>query len=170
MTVYPIPTNINWTLDLTNAIFPETVAAGSIHRSGFKCEKATLQGGNLTLRQGRSGAPDLGVTIVFFAQQGEDLSGKSIDIAPDRMPPLPRVTLRWKDELDKAVNRNIASGYALKAVFGEAASGRMPGKIYICLPDDAKSFVAGTFDAEIRKPSPPKVKKPKVPKAARPPG
>ena len=32
MTVYPIPTNINWTLDLTNAAFPDTVAAGSIHR------------------------------------------------------------------------------------------------------------------------------------------
>ena len=46
-------------------------------------------------------------------------------------------------------------------VIGEAANGRMPGKIYICLPDENKSFVAGTFDAEIRKPPPPKPPKPK---------
>jgi DNA-directed RNA polymerase subunit RPC12/RpoP len=170
MTVYLVPTNFNWTLDLTNAVFPEEIAAGSIHRSGFRCERATLQGGNLTLRQGRSGPPDLGLSIIFFAQQGEELSGKSIEIAPDRLPPLPRVVLRWKDETDKPVNRNITSGYALKVVFGEAAGGRMPGRIYICLPDENKSFVAGTFDAEIRKPTPPKAKQPKVPKAPRPAG
>ncbi len=119
MTVYPIPTNINWTMDLTNSAFPDAVAAGSVHHSGFRCEKATLQGGNLTLRQGKSGPPDLGVTVVFFAQQGEELSGKSIDIAPDRMPPLPRVTLRWKDELGKAVNKNITSGYTLRPYAGQ---------------------------------------------------
>ena len=28
--------------------------------------------------------------------------------------------------------------------------GRIPGRIYLCLPDEAKSFVAGTFDAEIK--------------------
>ena len=170
MTVYAIPTNVNWTLDLSSATFPEAPAAGSIHQHGFRVEKATLQGGNLTLRQGRGWPPDLGLTIIFFAQQGEELSGKSIEVSSDRTPPLPRVTLRWKDDQDKSVNRQIASGYALKAVFGEAANGRIAGKIYICLPDDAKSFVAGTFDAEIKKPPPPKAKKPPAPKAPKPGG
>ena len=78
------------------------------------------------------------------------------------------MTLRWKDDQDKAVNRQIGSGYALKAVFGEAASVRMPGRIYICLPDDAKSFVAGTFDAEIKKAPPPKAKKTQAPKTPKP--
>jgi DNA-directed RNA polymerase subunit RPC12/RpoP len=170
MTIYAIPTNFNWTLDLTNAAFPEALAAGSIHRSGFRCEKATLQGGNLTLRQGKAWPPDLALSVVFFALQGEDLSGKSIEITPNRTPPLPRVTIRWKEEPDKAISRNINSGYALKAVFGEAAGGRMPGRIYICLPDDAKSFVAGTFDAEIKKAPPPKPKQPKGPQAPKPGG
>jgi DNA-directed RNA polymerase subunit RPC12/RpoP len=164
MTVYEVPTNVNWTLDLANADIPEDNAAGKIHRHGFRYEKATLQGGSLSLRQGPGGPPDLGVSIIFFAQQGEELSGKSIDISPERTPPLPRVVLRWKDEQEKAVNKNITSGYALKVVFGEAAAGRMPGKIYICLPDEDQSFVAGKFNAEIRKPNPPKPKQPKAPK------
>jgi len=35
---YPIPTNINWTLDLSEATIPEATAVGSIHASGFYCE------------------------------------------------------------------------------------------------------------------------------------
>ena len=165
MTVYQVPTNFNWTLVLTNAVIPETLAAGSIHGHGFRCERATLQGGNLTLRQGKSGPPDLGFTIYLFAKAGEELSGKSVEVTAERAPPLPRVELRWKDDQQPA-KQNFNGGYALKVVFGDAAGGRMPGKLYICLPDEAKSFVAGTFDAEIRKPPAPK---PRAPKPAKPP-
>jgi hypothetical protein len=171
--VYPIPTNINWTLDLAEATIPEATAVGSIHASGFYCERATLQGGHLTLRQGRSGPADLGITVQLFAQQGEELSGKTVEIPPERAPPLPKIVLRWKDEQQKAVTRNINNGYALKVAFGDAANGRIPGKIYISLPDENKSFVAGTFNAEIRKASPPKAKQPTGPpgqKPAKPPG
>lgn len=165
--IYPIPTNIVWSLELTNAMLPESIAAGSIHGSGFFCERAILQGGHLTLRQGKQSAADLGVTIQFFAQLGEELSGKSIEITADRQPPLPKIVLRWKDENQKAVTRTIPSGYALKVIFGNADTGRMPGKIYLSMPDDNKSVVAGTFDAEIRKPPPPKPKTPKTPKPAK---
>jgi DNA-directed RNA polymerase subunit RPC12/RpoP len=169
--VYPIPTNVNWTMDLSEASIPEVTAVGSIHSNGFFCERATLQGGNLTLRQGGSWPPDLGVTVQLFAKQGEELSGKTVEIKPDRTPPIPKIVLRWKDEQQKAVTRNITEGYALKVAFGEAANGRIPGKIFISLPDENKSFIAGTFNAEIRKATPPKPKQPTPQKpAAKPPG
>jgi hypothetical protein len=178
---HPIPTNITWTLELTNTDFPEATAVGSIHGSGFLCEKAVLQAYaardaktpphcELNLRQGKSSPPDLGLTVQLFAQQGEELAGKTVEIAPDRPPPVPKVTLRWKDDQDKAVNKNFNEGYTLKVAFGEAVNGRMSGKIYIAVPDDAKSFVAGTFEAEIRKAAPPKPKQPKVPKTVKAPG
>jgi hypothetical protein len=156
---------------LTNVDLPEATAVGRIHNSGFFCERAILQGVaakdaktpahcDLNLRQGKSGPPDLGITVQLFAQQGEELSGKTIEISADRSPPVPKVILRWKDDQDKAVNHTVNDGYALKLVFGDAANGRIPGTIYVALPDDAKSFVAGTFNAEIRKPAPPKAKQP----------
>jgi hypothetical protein len=156
--VYPVPTNIVWTLELAHAVIPEANAVGSIHNSGFFCEKAILQGGHLTLRQGKTGAADLGLTVQLFAQQGEDLSGKTVEVGPERPPPIPKVVMRWKDDQQKAITRSINGGYALRVEFGGAANGRMPGRIYIGLPDENKSFVAGTFDAEIRKPPPPKPK------------
>lgn len=159
--VYPIPTNILWSLDLTNAEIPAAVAAGSVHGKGFYCERAMLQGGTLNLRQGPKWPPDLGLTIELHAHQGEELSGKTVEITPDREPPVPRVTVRWKDDALKAMTEKINQGYALKLTFGEAANSRIPGKIYICLPDEAKSVIAGTFNAQIRKASPPKNKKQK---------
>jgi DNA-directed RNA polymerase subunit RPC12/RpoP len=160
---YPIPTNIKWSLDLTNAAFPETTAAGSIHGSGFVCEKAILQGGHLSLLQGKASPWDLAVVVYLFARQGEELSGKTVQIASDR-PRAPRVVLRWKDAQQQVQSETITNGYALNVVFGEATNARMAGKIYLCLPDAPKSFVAGTFDAEIRKMPPPKPRQPKTPK------
>jgi len=158
-TVYPIPTNIVWTLELSNAVIPEANAAGSIHGNGFSCERSTLQGGNLGLRQGATWPPDLGLNIHLVAQQGEELSGKTIVIPPDR-PKVPRVMLRWKDDQNQPRTEDFHSGYALRLVFGQAANGRMPGQLFLGLPDESKSVVAGSFNAEIRRPPPPKPKAP----------
>ncbi len=154
-TAYPIPTNITWSLDVSNTI-PDAAAVGSIHGEGFLCERATLTGGNLTLRQGPRWPPDLGLTVVLFAQQGEELSGKTVVVTPERQPPLPRVILRWKNQQEKGVTRSYTNGYALKIVFGQAAGGRIPGKLYVATPDSDRSFAGGTFNAEIHKPPPPK--------------
>jgi predicted RNA-binding Zn-ribbon protein involved in translation (DUF1610 family) len=162
-TKYPIPTNITWTLDLTNAVFPDTAAAGSIHGSGFLCEQAILQGGRLSFIQGKAWPWDLAIAVNLIAHQGEELSGKTVQIASDRPRARP-VVLRWKDAQQQPLTETINGGYALKLVFGEATNGRMPGKVYICLPDETKSFAAGTFDAEIKKAPPPKPRPPKPPK------
>jgi predicted RNA-binding Zn-ribbon protein involved in translation (DUF1610 family) len=162
-TNYSVPTNISWTLDLTNAVFPDTPAAGRIHGSGFLCEKAVLRGGQLILAQGKTFPWDLGLALPPFARQGEELSGKTFEITPDRPDP-PYIVLRWKDEQQQAATETIYNGYLLKVAFGQATNKHMAGRIYICLPDEAKSFVAGTFDAEIRKPTPPKSAQPKRPR------
>jgi len=127
-----------------------------VHGNGFLCERAMLRGGLLSLRQGKIWPPDSGISVHFFTQVGEELSGKTIVVRPDRSPPLPQVVIRWKDEQNQPATENIDSGYALKLVFGQAANGRMPGRIFISLPDSSRTFAAGTFDAEIRKPLPPK--------------
>ena len=163
--VRAIPTNTFWTLQLTNAVLPDGIAAGSLRGSGFLCDRATLQGGNLSLRQPHSGLLDLGVTIQLPVWQGEQWSGKTIELTPEQPPPVPRVTLQWRNEQDKTSRQNITNGYALKLSFGQAVGGQIPGKLYLALPDPAKSFVAGNFDAEIKRPP-----APKPPRGAKPGG
>jgi hypothetical protein len=132
------------------------VAVGSLRGNGFQCERAILQGGQLTLRQGASNVPDLAFAIGFLAQSADELAGKVITVNPDQTLPGPKVTMRWRTDWQKAGNKAFQTNYLLKAVFGVPGRGKIQGKIYLGLPDSTKSFVAGSFEADIRKPAPPK--------------
>lgn len=144
-----------WTMDLSNVTFPETPAAGALHQRAFTLEHATLVGSNLTLRVGRSGSVELGLNIMFFNRQADELGGKTAEIKPTDTT-APRVVLHWMEE--KRKSETFRSGYAMKVEFGPVTNNSLPGKIFVCLPDGAHSWAAGTFEAEIRKPSPPKPK------------
>ena len=151
-----------WNMDLSGAKIPGTDAAGSIHGRAFTLEHASLTGSNLTLRVGHSGSIELGLNIYFFNRQPEELAGKTAEIKPtDKIAP--RVTLRWEDE--KRESQTFHHGYAMKVEFGAAENGALPGRIFVCLPDNSKSFVAGTFRAEMHKPGP---SKPRVPAPPQP--
>ena len=151
-----------WSLDLSNVTFPEAPVAGALHEKAFTLEHASLVGSNLTLRIGRSGNVELGLNIMFFNRQADELGGKTAEIKPTDTV-APRVVLHWMEE--KRKSETFRSGYAMKVEFGPVASNVLPGKIFICLPDGAHSWAAGTFQAEIRKPGPPK-QKPAAPRQA----
>jgi hypothetical protein len=165
-TTNPVPANISWTLEVTKAVFPDTPLAGKIHGTGFVCNTAVLVGGLLLCGEGTAPPYDLGFGVNFVARQAEELNGKTVEITPDRTNAL-QVGWRWKNEQQQPVTQVISNGYLLKVTFGQASNGRMPGKIYICLPDPDKSFAAGTFDAEIRQPPQPKPAVPRPPKPRR---
>jgi hypothetical protein len=152
---HPIPTNVTWTLNVTNASIPNSEVVGSIHGNGFKCERATFKAGRLSLRQGPTGIPDLAITVSLGVRQAELLSGKAVVVTPTNPVPAPRVALRWKDGQREPVTEHIHSGYAMKIIFGASGEGRLRGRIFVALPDDQRSFVAGNFDAEIIKQSQP---------------
>jgi DNA-directed RNA polymerase subunit RPC12/RpoP len=158
-----ITNNVAWDLELADDAFPDTPSAGKLHGEFVSCNRNTLQGGALGFRQSSRGLPDLSVTIYFFAKQPEELRGKSINVTTNDTP-VPRVTVRWKEGKETR-SQSFTNGYALKLELGEIAGNHMPGKIYLCLPDEAQSRVAGTFNAEIRKPAPPKPR-PAKPKPA----
>jgi hypothetical protein len=142
----------NWTLQLDEAIIPATPARGAVNGFGFNLERATIQEGKLDLRQGAKWPPDVGVSIHLLAKRIEDISGKTLIIEQTRTN-APKVILRWKDQLGKGVSREFKSGYVARLEFGQVNGKWLPGKIFMATPDDQQSYVAGTFNAEIRKTS-----------------
>jgi hypothetical protein len=145
----------NWTLHLAEAKIPEEPANGNVNGRGFRLERATIQQGRLDLRQGPKWPPDVGVSVHLFAERTEDLSGRTVTIEATRTN-APHTILRWKNEQGDPVTKDLHRGYALKVEFGQVTNNRLPGKIFIAFPDDSKSYAAGTFEAEIRKPAPKK--------------
>ena len=152
----------DWTLTLAGRSIPDAPVRGRINGRVFELSRATVQGGTLNFRQGATWPPDLGVTVHLFANQGEDLAGNTVNIDPTRTN-APQLTLRWKDAQNTAATRTIRQGYALRVEFGAVKHGRLPGQIYLCIPDAPHSWVAGTFAAEIRKPQPARSPQPSGP-------
>ena len=151
----PVVTNdVAWNLELADTAFPETAVAGKLRGEFVSCNRSTLTGGALGFRQTTRGLPDLSVTVYFFAKQPEELRGKTFNITTNDTP-APRVILRWKEGKDTR-SQVFSNGYALKLELGDLANNRITGKVYLSLPDDAQSRVAGTFTADIRKPPAPK--------------
>ena len=152
--VIPPANDTDWVLNLTGVDFPDTPAAGRIHGHDFLCERATYSAGTLTLRVGTRGTIELGIAINLNGAQPEALAGTTVEVTTNSSS-APAITLRWKDT-DKVTKDTQNSGYAMRIEFGALAKNRLPGKIYFCLSDDAKSYVAGTFNADARKPKAPK--------------
>ncbi len=148
--VAPPANDASWRLELAAATVPDSTVAGRIHGRDFICERAILQGGALTLRS----ATDLGATINFGGVLPEALAGQSINVATNA-DKAARVVLRWKED-NLSLRESFTNGYALRIEFGQLAGNRMPGKVYLCMPDTEKSYISGNFDAEIRKPKPPR--------------
>ena len=167
-----------WNLNLTTAQFPDHPAAGRISGQDFTVERASVQGGIITLRQGQDFLPDRSMTIFTFMKEGESLAGKTYDLSPANSDLFtgtkPHIHISWKPEgATSSTNKGYTTGYALKLQLGAAsADGTIPAKIYACLPDDQKSYVAGTFDITTKSSSstststntPATPKKPKKPK------
>jgi hypothetical protein len=138
-----------WTLDVTKVLVPESAVAGRVRGKPFQCAQAILTGGHLSLKHGTTWPAELSLTVHFYAERPEDLVGKTIEVAADRPPPVPRVVVGWIDELGRPDEQIISSGYVMLARFGEIQDGRLPGQLYLAVPDEMKSYAAGLFDATV---------------------
>jgi len=170
--VAPPANDTNWMLDLSTAAIPESTAAGRIHGKNFISARTILEGGTLTMAMPAHGSTESGLSIYFSVPEGAGLAGQTVNITSDITNAV-RVRLRWRDDQQQNKTRDFHTGYALQIRFGQIAGNRLPGRMYLCTPDVEKSYVAGTFSAEIRKPKSPAPKaspgtKPSAQTGARP--
>jgi DNA-directed RNA polymerase subunit RPC12/RpoP len=148
----PLPDSSNlWTLNVSAVGIPEAPVAGKVHGKNFTAERMTLNQDGLTIRTADL-PPEAGITIYLRPNPIESLFGKTV-VYDTNSVGAPQVNLRWKDAQGKEVKQPLtAGGYALRIEFGQPDGDHVPGKIYFCAPDDAKSYVVGEFKAKIKKP------------------
>jgi hypothetical protein len=147
--VVPPANDTNWMLNLDAVTIPDSPAAGRIHGQNFNCDRAILRGGMLTLCEGLSDPVTLGVQINFGGAQPKALADQSLNIATNA-PMAARLIMIWQDG-GRTANESLKGGYAMRINFGQASGKRISGQIYFCAPDEMKSYILGTFNAEIQK-------------------
>ncbi len=145
--IAPPANDTNWMLNLKGSTIPEATAAGRINGQDFICQHATLTGGFLALRDG-----DVAFNLFFGNATAAMLAGKTINVGTNAASAA-RVMLRWKDG-DQTMHETFTNDYAMRLEFGGVTNNRIDAQIYLCTDDEHKSYVAGTFRAEIRKPKP----------------
>jgi hypothetical protein len=141
------PDGFGWTMKLADVEIPSEPVTGRIHGQPFKLEKVVLEGGFLKLIEGKDFFADREMDIVIFENDLTRLSGRTFTVPKQEFGGNPHIYMKWK-EAGRGVpeQRSFLDHYALRLEFGQLSGGALPGKVYLCVPDLAKSFVVGTFE------------------------
>jgi hypothetical protein len=139
------------TTDPLSVEIPATRVSGSLGATPFLPNAVKLEHGILKFGQGTGFLPDSEVLIFLFLN-GESPSGKSWTIpSPDPgssgYSPAPHVHFHWKQGTGSPSGA-LSSNYAMRLELGTPRAGKIPGKIYLELPEPYTAKVAGTFEAQ----------------------
>lgn len=148
-----------YSLDANAAVIPKGKVNGTISGTNFVVDAALVGLAQpyhmLSVRQGEGAQPDLELRVFFLVKSGETLAGHTITVASNETSrTLPKVTKCWKTNPKYAPRqKTYSSGYSLVLEFGEPKGTYVPGQMYLALPDEEKTVVAGQFNADLLRPS-----------------
>jgi hypothetical protein len=138
-------------LDPDKHVIPERPVAGPV--GGVEImPTVAVEGEYLVFRATKPGTNDVEREVLLRIRQSSSQSlptGKRLVVRPDAPEgpnvPLAMITIPGKE------GHVAANGYAMTLELGERKAGKLPGKIYLSLKDEEKSFLAGTFVAAARR-------------------
>lgn len=137
-----------WTMDVKDTQIPAAPVTGEIHGSTFDCKRVVY---NMRTRNLRFLSPD--GTYLLLHDVGTSIENNSFEFPSASVSDPLKIEIGWKEE-GQNQTASFQNGYALELKFGAAKRRKLQGQIYLCLPDDAKSYIAGTFTVVLPKPKP----------------
>lgn len=131
--------------------FPAHAPKGQLLGKAFAADSAVFEEGALVLRQGKGEVPDVEVRVYLPGNKWETPGGKQFKFENASGADAPRVHVSFREEgKEEPARQEFAEKYSLKLEFGPEKDKKLPGKVKLVLPDEAKSTIAGTFEADIR--------------------
>lgn len=141
---------VAWHDNLSNVSIPDQPVQGRLYGRAFALDQATLGGNILELRQGEDFFPDLAVKIFLF-DEAAGLPGRTFNFETPAELGGPHIHTQWRKPGENVPETDILmEGYTLRLEFGQASNGRIPVGIYLCLPDEQRSVIAGHCTATLK--------------------
>ena len=140
-----------WEKDQSKHAIPTTAVKGRIAGADVTPEVG-IEGDELTFRALKPGTQTVERSVklklapmLVAGQPIPQVTGREWKVPFDALagPGTPEV---WREVADKGPHV-YPSGYALTLELGARKGGKVPGKIYLSLGDEEKTFLAGTFEA-----------------------
>jgi hypothetical protein len=140
------------TTDPLTVEIPAARVSGSLVGISFSPNVIKIEHGILKLGQGAGFLPDFEVLIFLFLND-QSPAGKSWTIPdPDHgsggYRATPHVHFRSKQGATTQ-SHALSSNYAMRLEFGTPKAGKIPGRIYLELPEPYASKLAGSFEAQL---------------------
>lgn len=132
-------------------VIPERPVKGNINHTTFAPDIVDIESGVLTFRQG-DGPLATEVKIFLYTKPWEVPVARSFKLMqPVAGGQSPHIRVRSPELGQNAPRqREYTEKYTLLLELGQEKDKKLPGKIYLMLPDEDKSQIAGTFEAAIR--------------------
>lgn len=148
----PVPAAATWEMDPGKHQIPAGLAAGQLAGEPFTPE-VQVQGDTLLFRTLKNGLVERQIAVTLFLEPGRTIEGRKLVVDPVASPgadvPVVVVTLPHSGSgPPPGAPPFFEKGYALTLETGTRGNGTLPGKIYLTLPGEPKTFLAGTFAAE----------------------
>src|SRR5262245_12951809 len=135
-----------WTTDLKQMKPSDEPVTGRILGADFKPEKIQLLNTGLSLRSGK----DM-IHVFLHLKPGQGIEGKSFEWNPDDPQGQGRPSVHVHIHSTKPLGvQAYPTGYAMRLEVGKEKDGSIPGKLYLCLTDERKSWIAGSFTLDLR--------------------
>ncbi|HOX59333.1 MAG TPA: DUF4190 domain-containing protein [Candidatus Paceibacterota bacterium] len=145
------PDGSGWTMNLAGAEIPSGPVTGRIQGESFSPNNITLAGSWLKFKQGKDFIADLEMDVVLFENDLTKLSNGTFTVPKEGSGITPHIWMKWKETDRKTLKqRCFIDRYVLRLEFGQLSDGKLPGRIYLCLPDLEKSFIAGSFEVPVK--------------------
>lgn len=136
--------NSTWTTDLHQMTIPAQTVGGTFFGNNFQFRRAYFRNGAVRIVSANR-------AYLEIRNLGATIDGKSYQVQTKDAPnAIPHLMLTWPEGVLEPT-AFLTRGYAMKLEFGPVANGTTTGKIYVCLPDNSKSWLAGTFPVEMPK-------------------
>lgn len=133
-------------------VIPATPASGELFNTAFAVDSAQIEDGVLTLRQGNAPAATE-VSLFLHTKSWQVPAGRHFNVsgstAASGSMPTVHVSLQTGGRAQPQ-EHDFANKYTLKLELGKLQNAKLPGKIYLALPDSNNSHIAGTFTANVR--------------------
>jgi hypothetical protein len=164
-----------WLQDCSKAPIPASPAAGRIKGQAFKVDRVEITVSPsddrttyfVSLRQGKEFFPDREFKLFLLRKKGQALESAPYVVGPEGVfkmpnsirdkngvnyPPVQGIHATAKAAPGKTFgDTDMQSEFTMRLEFGKKGPKGWPGRIYLCLRDKERSFVAGTFTAVVTK-------------------
>jgi len=140
------PSSVEHRTNLHGIVIPDVPVSGRLGGEPFRLQEVVYHPGARAIQFRGEGDRSL-FLFPFPGESGVELAGRRVEInTPRPRGEQPHIHLHTPRSDGSIRIEVFKRSFVLNLEFGLPSAGHIPARVYVCLPDEHESHLAGTFD------------------------